>query len=68
MNWYIYIHNSVCNDTFQHLKKSWFAPEVQQVAPQEWWLEDNPFLLGAPCNFSGASCQTSKGGTYTPEI
>ena len=31
------------------------TPEVYQFAPEKWWLEDEPFLLG-PGNFSGASC------------
>ncbi len=30
-----------------------YLPEVQQLAPENGWLEDDPFLLGAG-NFSGA--------------
>ena len=29
--------------------------KFKQIAPEKWWSEDAPFLLG-PANFSGASC------------
>ena len=29
-----------------------YPPEVEQFAPEKWWLEDDPFLLEG--NFSGA--------------
>ncbi len=32
-----------------------YSPEVQQLATENWWLEDKPFLLGLG-NFSGANC------------
>ena len=37
-----------------------YNPEVQQLAPEKWWLEDDPFLLGFG-NFSGANCETLGG-------
>ena len=35
-------------------KKPYTPPEVKQFAPEKWWLEDNPFLLGLG-NFSGVN-------------
>ena len=32
-----------------------YTPEVSQFAPENGWLEDDPFLLGFG-NFSGANC------------
>ena len=37
-----------------------YTPEVSQLAPEKWWLEDDPFLLGFG-NFSGANCETLGG-------
>ena len=38
-----------------------YTPEVEQLAPEKWWLEDDPFLLG-PGNFSGAFAVKLQGG------
>ena len=35
--------------------KEKITPSKFNIAPEKWWLEDDPFLLG-PGNFSGASC------------
>ena len=30
-----------------------YTPEVEQLAPEKWWLEDNPFPFWGPVNFQG---------------
>ncbi len=32
-----------------------FPTKYVNIAPEKWWLEDDPFLLGFG-NFSGANC------------
>ena len=34
------------------------TPPKFNIAPEKWWLEDKPFLLGFGC-FSGANCSIS---------
>ena len=36
-------------------KSSPATPPKFNIAPEKWWLEDDPFLLGLG-NFSGANC------------
>ena len=35
--------------------KSFTLPENEQLAQENWWLEDKPFLFGEGL-FSGANC------------
>ena len=46
---YIIVQNKEQDFFFQTLVTPWKF----NIAPEKWWLEDDPFLLG-PGNFSGA--------------
>ena len=51
-------HSDFYRKWLEHFSEIWYwytpPPEVEQFAPEKWWLEDKPLLLG-PGNFSRAS-------------
>ena len=52
--WAFFHGEKISHEHFTPPKKG-YPPEVEQLAPEKWLLEDYSFLLG-PGNFSGASC------------
>ena len=58
LNWYIgmpVMHGS---------KRISFSHETNIFAPENWWFEDDPFLLGQVGLFSGANLLLFFGGTF----
>ena len=40
---------------FKAIMSMMYTPPKFNIAPEKWWLEDDPFVLGFG-NFSGANC------------
>ena len=49
-------------------KRKWYSPEVEQFAPEKWWLKNHRFFLGEKVTFQGLFAVKLQGYKNLPNL